>query len=597
MAIQNFVAGGFYGKLGQLVGQRWKNKRTIRTYTIPTNPRTPAQQANRGVFAEATRYAQMAMSMNWKAPQWDTTAVPLWGQRVKRARELLSTTQNVLDKVPIYPLDFVPEYGILAVYKTGTQTATSITLSVVGTLPSVNRAISVLVGYLNEETGLYDIELFSSTLIIGAEATFTIQGIDTSKINENTVISFCSNDDVDFSNEAVFCPQTTFATLTTDWDSNILSVSRSGTTFTITFAEEAKEITSHNVTASIFCVSRGKWVTVSPVLTLGSSGGNLTAYFTQSVLEENSEIYAFPYGSTITINGSIVSGGNTLTPINTSQQSTQNDDLTREWNNTVTLQSVSEDSFVISLVDKVTSASTTYTIKTLVGGRFTGADYTQNFQAVGSFSDMGNEITVPKPDSGTISVLQLTADSVITMESPLVSNGVSYSPKITTAQAIPYSNDKLTVNLFPSVNFNVASPIKYLRQQLGLKLGSKYSSRSTFYNAVNSFVENNWGLGLFVNNITEGVEDSMTINDYLDTYSGNNANSYLAGWLDMSGYGSDPISNGDEIDLEMYFDTMPYNATITVGSAKFFLSKGILSKMSYEASIGALTAGMAVNFI
>ena len=26
MAIQNFISGGFYGKLGAMVGQRWRNK-------------------------------------------------------------------------------------------------------------------------------------------------------------------------------------------------------------------------------------------------------------------------------------------------------------------------------------------------------------------------------------------------------------------------------------------------------------------------------------------------------------------------------------------------------------------------------------------
>lgn len=596
MAIQNFVAGGFYGKLGQLVGQRWKNKRTIRSYTIPTNPRTPAQQANRGIFAEATKYAQMAMSMNWKAPQWDISEVPLWGQRVKRARELLNSTRNILDRVPIYPLDFVPQFGITNIYRTGTQTATSITFSVLGNLPVVDRAISVLVGYLNEETRVYDIELFSSTLIAGAESTFTLQNIDPSLITDTTIFTFCSNDDVDFSNEAVFCPQTTLSTVQTDWDSNVLEITRSGTTFTIKFAQEAIEVTSYSVTVSIFCVSRGSWVTVSPVLTFGSSEGYLTASFTQSVLEANSEIYAFPTGATITVSGSIVSGGNTLNPINTSQQSYQNADLTREWNNTVTLQSVNESEFVISLADKINSASTSYTVKTLIGGRFTGGDYVQNITAIGAFSSAGNTITVPKPDAGTISVLQLTSGSGITLQEAVVSNGVSYAPTITTAQAIPYTNDKLTVNLFPALSFQVYTTVKYLRQALQLQLGSKSSSRRTFFDAVNAVLENNWGLHIVVMNLTKSWEDSIYINDYLDSYSGSSASASLGGWLDMSGYGANPVSVDDEIDIELDFDTMPYNTTITVGSAKFLISKGVLSKDSYSASINPLTAGMSVNF-
>ena len=57
MAKQNFLAGGFYGKLGAMVGQRWKNKRTIRTYVIPHNPNTPEQRKNRNGFAGAVQFA------------------------------------------------------------------------------------------------------------------------------------------------------------------------------------------------------------------------------------------------------------------------------------------------------------------------------------------------------------------------------------------------------------------------------------------------------------------------------------------------------------------------------------------------------------
>ena len=35
MAKQNIISGGFYGKVGELIGQRWKNIRTVRAYTKP----------------------------------------------------------------------------------------------------------------------------------------------------------------------------------------------------------------------------------------------------------------------------------------------------------------------------------------------------------------------------------------------------------------------------------------------------------------------------------------------------------------------------------------------------------------------------------
>ena len=61
MAIQNFLSGGYYGKLGETVGQRWKNKRTIRSYVIPRNPRTEKQQAKRVRFSTT----EQTKGYNW----------------------------------------------------------------------------------------------------------------------------------------------------------------------------------------------------------------------------------------------------------------------------------------------------------------------------------------------------------------------------------------------------------------------------------------------------------------------------------------------------------------------------------------------------
>ena len=76
MAIQNFLNGGYIGKLGQTVGQRWKDKKIIRTYVVPKNPNTPAQKQMREQFATANRLAQQAMTINGHQGIWDTSKVP-----------------------------------------------------------------------------------------------------------------------------------------------------------------------------------------------------------------------------------------------------------------------------------------------------------------------------------------------------------------------------------------------------------------------------------------------------------------------------------------------------------------------------------------
>lgn len=108
MAIFNTLAGGYYGKLGATVGQRWKNKRTLRTYVIPANPRTEKQQANRGTFKEAIFYAQVAQAMNPKTKVFDTSTMTLWNKRMSLARSLQTSFARDLERLPLYPESFTP---------------------------------------------------------------------------------------------------------------------------------------------------------------------------------------------------------------------------------------------------------------------------------------------------------------------------------------------------------------------------------------------------------------------------------------------------------------------------------------------------------
>lgn len=108
MAIFNTLAGGYYGKLGATVGQRWKNKRTLRTYVIPANPRTEKQQANRGTFKEAIFYAQVAQAMNPKTKVFDTSTMTLWNKRMSLARSLQTSFTRDLERLPLYPESFTP---------------------------------------------------------------------------------------------------------------------------------------------------------------------------------------------------------------------------------------------------------------------------------------------------------------------------------------------------------------------------------------------------------------------------------------------------------------------------------------------------------
>jgi len=51
MAIQHMLSGYWSGKLGDTVGAKWKDKKTLRSYAIPSNPNSPAQQIIKENFA------------------------------------------------------------------------------------------------------------------------------------------------------------------------------------------------------------------------------------------------------------------------------------------------------------------------------------------------------------------------------------------------------------------------------------------------------------------------------------------------------------------------------------------------------------------
>lgn len=55
----NLIQGKWDGKVGKLVGAKWKNKATVRSYAVPSNPNTDAQQTVRGVFKSLTSFVAL----------------------------------------------------------------------------------------------------------------------------------------------------------------------------------------------------------------------------------------------------------------------------------------------------------------------------------------------------------------------------------------------------------------------------------------------------------------------------------------------------------------------------------------------------------
>lgn len=166
MAIQNFLSGGYYGKLGDTVGQRWKNKRTVRAYVIPANPRTEKQQKNRGNFGQCTAKSQIALQMNYNTTLFNSTSSSAWNERMSTARNLQKDGEQNLNLIPLYPYSYVPTYTITEIYNIKKENETFYTATVEGNLPSVDRSMSILIQTQNPLTSeVYDEFLFKADFI------------------------------------------------------------------------------------------------------------------------------------------------------------------------------------------------------------------------------------------------------------------------------------------------------------------------------------------------------------------------------------------------------------------------------------------------
>lgn len=335
MAIFNTLEGGYYGKLGQTVGQRWKNLRTLRTYVIPHNPRTPVQQANRGKFGGCVPYAQIAMQMNKKTTAFDTSKLTLWNCRMSTARALQSAEQTELNLIPLYPQGFSVPYTISAANITEIIDLTHFKVTVEGNLPEEERVLMLLLMADGEGDWLNRLYLCKGQNSSEDYSTFTMTIPETPPSWENMQGRFVSCDDTDSATDLIGSGQIEVQLATVDehqFDTTITNISRGLSSFTFTFAENYQNGTNVIENVSLSCVVRGAVVTLNvDNPTLINNGGKfaISVPFTAT---DGVEIPALPSGSYLSI-GSVASTSSLViaTAENVTATAVDESDLVREF--------------------------------------------------------------------------------------------------------------------------------------------------------------------------------------------------------------------------------------------------------------------------
>lgn len=144
MAKQDFVNGGFVGRLGELIGQRWKNLHTVRTVPNWHDRRSDSQLKCRSIFKRGVDLAHIGQIMNWHAPCFDDESQTEWGLRISRAMEQIRAGASWADSIPVFPKNYSPAFSVSSVSAATFPTATQVSFSASGTLPTVDRVLSGL---------------------------------------------------------------------------------------------------------------------------------------------------------------------------------------------------------------------------------------------------------------------------------------------------------------------------------------------------------------------------------------------------------------------------------------------------------------------
>lgn len=287
MAIQNFLSGGYYGKLGDTVGQRWKNKRTIRAYVIPSNPRTEKQQKNRGNFGQCTAKSQIALQMNYNTTLFNSTASSAWNERMSTARNLQKDGEQNLDLIPLYPYTYVPTYVITEIFDFKKADGTFYTANVRGSLPSVDRSMSILIQTQNATTSEVVGEfLFRADFISGENPYIKIYNANVNLGGYKLKARIVSNDDTAPADIVVSREVEILGSMiqTVYLDFSSATVSRVDNIVTVISKTPYENATKTILDAKITVVKGGQYVAESPlsVDVIDSSG-----YFAIVVTTDN----------------------------------------------------------------------------------------------------------------------------------------------------------------------------------------------------------------------------------------------------------------------------------------------------------------------
>lgn len=535
MAIQNFLSGGYYGKLGATVGQRWKNKRTIRTYVKPANPRTEVQQANRNKFANAVTFAQMGMQMNYYATVFDDPNFTHWNYRMKVARELRNQGLSNLDLIPLYPTSFVPPILIQSVEVSGIQGQKHITFAVENLNGNSDRVLSLMFALYDENDVFLGYKLYLGYYYASKPGLLEVDVDDVSEINSHCFVRMVTNDDINSLTDMIASPNLQIKQSgpeTRAFDTTIREVQKSPAGIKVIFEEPWKDApTVNTITITANFVSNGANANATATSAALVNENGYCSILIPFVTSDNQHLPALPSGSNFVI-ATVDYEGATWVYTKTDDNIAYSDtDLTRTINSSPTWNPASTSDIAFTIPFGGTISTELKQLQMVCSGRLGIRNaISQNFRCSGdgsniTFTCTGGYRKYPMCESG---------DKISLTEMQFICNGVTYNLA---------SQD---VNLRNNID------ISYYLENLDWQYWRDGAMQK--YNELISMTMFTVINGLSRADFTETLDDLFAVkivSENIDVYPG---------YSEALGYSA---GNGFQIDLTSNFEGQAYTASIS----------------------------------
>ena len=428
MAIQNFLSGGYYGKLGATVGQRWKNKRTIRTYVKPANPRTEVQQANRNKFANAVTFAQMGMQMNYYATVFDDPNFTHWNYRMKVARELRNQGLSNLDLIPLYPTSFVPPTLIQSVEVSGIQGQKHITFAVENLNGNSDRVLSLMFALYDENDVFLGYKLYLGYYYASKPGLLEVDVDNVSEINSHCFVRMVTNDDINSLTDMIASPNLQIKQSGPEvraFNTAIREVQKSPAGIKVIFEEPWKDApTVNTIIIRANFVSNGANANATATSATLVNENGYCSVLVPFVTSDNQHLPAFPSGSNFVI-ATVDYEGATWIYTKTDDTIAYSDtDLTRTINSSPTWNSTSVNDIAFTIPFGGTISSGSQSLQMVCSGRLGIRDaVAQTF----SYSGDGSNITFTCTGTYKNYPMATSGDKISLTEMQFVCNGVTYN--------------------------------------------------------------------------------------------------------------------------------------------------------------------------